>query len=387
MQDPNVWQRRSRTLTAALIISAALNCGLLATLSYLAVKKESHAPEMKIDTISLSETNADVVKSYFNYSFRQLVEELTSDQLLEDGYMRRDLALACLVEYHDFDINRALSGIVYDKRKMTFIHKDGGERVELSVFPGINPDAFTSIVNFARTERWPLTPEGIFFEMKRRKHNLDDSLKSAFYLTPQFTMIYTLLSRKSALSKEETLSMLLEGDYEILRQFVREQRIKPDLSEERRQLLLRSYLNESSQMAPYLLVRLEPKYALRRLDDDEMRRTIGALNYNALGVAPFLRSLIGSLRATPIQQAAHEKLIALTGENLAIVESKSAPVRRVHKVKEGDSLWKIARQYGLSIDRIVELNKLNARRYLRPGQELHLDPPDATDHTSQAAAR
>jgi murein DD-endopeptidase MepM/ murein hydrolase activator NlpD len=49
-------------------------------------------------------------------------------------------------------------------------------------------------------------------------------------------------------------------------------------------------------------------------------------------------------------------------------------VRRVvyHKIKYGDSLWKISRQYGVTIASICKLNKIGTRTSLRLGQRLRV---------------
>lgn len=47
---------------------------------------------------------------------------------------------------------------------------------------------------------------------------------------------------------------------------------------------------------------------------------------------------------------------------------------RTHEVRSGDSLWSIARKYGVSIDQLREFNRLGARTMVRPGQRLKLAP-------------
>ena len=47
---------------------------------------------------------------------------------------------------------------------------------------------------------------------------------------------------------------------------------------------------------------------------------------------------------------------------------------KVHDVRNGDSLWLIARRYGLSIDVLRRLNNLGARAMVHPGQKLKLVP-------------
>lgn len=43
---------------------------------------------------------------------------------------------------------------------------------------------------------------------------------------------------------------------------------------------------------------------------------------------------------------------------------------RYHIVKKGDSLWKISRKYGVSINRLCKLNGINRKKILRPGQRI-----------------
>lgn len=46
---------------------------------------------------------------------------------------------------------------------------------------------------------------------------------------------------------------------------------------------------------------------------------------------------------------------------------------RTHVVRRGDSAWTIARRHGLSTQRLLELNSLDARSVLKPGTALKLD--------------
>ena len=46
----------------------------------------------------------------------------------------------------------------------------------------------------------------------------------------------------------------------------------------------------------------------------------------------------------------------------------------VHEVRPGDSLWKIARQYGLTVADLRRFNGLRAGATVRPGQKLRLAP-------------
>lgn len=57
-----------------------------------------------------------------------------------------------------------------------------------------------------------------------------------------------------------------------------------------------------------------------------------------------------------------------------------------YTVRSGDSLWLIARRFGVSVDDLVAWNDISPRHYLRPGQELVLQQADADSGDNDGAA-
>ncbi len=58
-------------------------------------------------------------------------------------------------------------------------------------------------------------------------------------------------------------------------------------------------------------------------------------------------------------------------------ETKTSPQKALHKVHEvepGETLWNIARRYGMSVEEIVRLNKLDPSETIYPGQKLLVSP-------------
>ena len=70
-------------------------------------------------------------------------------------------------------------------------------------------------------------------------------------------------------------------------------------------------------------------------------------------------------------KAGTRRLLQVTGE------TTTPP--RVHLVKKGESLWLIARRYGISPSQIVEWNDLDPDAWLRPGQRLGLRLEERVD--------
>jgi len=48
----------------------------------------------------------------------------------------------------------------------------------------------------------------------------------------------------------------------------------------------------------------------------------------------------------------------------------NSPPLRIHRVRKGDSLWKISRRYRVSVRKLRRWNGIYRRRYLRVGERL-----------------
>lgn len=64
----------------------------------------------------------------------------------------------------------------------------------------------------------------------------------------------------------------------------------------------------------------------------------------------------------------HQNNFELTANNFAFVKE----VRRIkyHRVRSGDSLWRISKKYNVSINKLCIINKINKRKSLRIGQKI-----------------
>jgi len=59
---------------------------------------------------------------------------------------------------------------------------------------------------------------------------------------------------------------------------------------------------------------------------------------------------------------------------LPLQEEQKDIKSKIHKIRSGDSLYKISQQYGLSIQQLRDYNKLEPNATIFPGQELKLTP-------------
>lgn len=188
-----------RRLTQALMISGSLNILLLALFFYWMVRDKPLPSsyqlkpadqEQQHPPLADERTSAEVITLFKHMPLEQLIAKLKNQQLVENGYSQRDLALACLTAFHYFDLNRALAGqpIPEQKRILSLVSADGkGTKTDLMIYPGLSQQQYQAIVHFADTERWPLTSQGLFQAMKQPDSDADNSsLPAAFMLTPSF---------------------------------------------------------------------------------------------------------------------------------------------------------------------------------------------------------
>ena len=62
------------------------------------------------------------------------------------------------------------------------------------------------------------------------------------------------------------------------------------------------------------------------------------------------------------------------------------PSARAHTVQRGDSIWRLAKRYGVGRAELLERNGLSAAEVLRPGDVLQIDAPVAAAAAGAAAA-
>ncbi len=389
--------RKFRTLTALLIVSGSLNIGLI--VCGIISRLQEGKPEVIVAPLARAEESKEIVMQPFlmqlaNRSFHELVAYLTNRDPVGEGYCKRDMAVSALVAFHHFNLGKALGGLPLQKRMVSF---SGGPKVD--IFPGLSEDQFDAIIRFAYEEKWPLTAEGLFKLLKRSNGSREPSLEQAFLLTPEFHALQVLFQRVDGFQDASSLVQLVcEGSWDLLSQFAQEQSELLDLSIEKRRSLLLSYLHQKSLSAASLLLRLDFAFVSKRLDDPVLLELLSLCKERTQESEKLCLELLKSPRTDAVWTKAACCLYTYSGEEVpspwnlktalerfgAASSSSQVPVAigtsvplslvlssRTHVVKEGENLWKIARQYNVKVDQIVKLNELDKDR-LRPGMTIKL---------------
>lgn len=69
-----------------------------------------------------------------------------------------------------------------------------------------------------------------------------------------------------------------------------------------------------------------------------------------------------------------ERVRAFISDSEEKKTSSQKALHRVHQVLPGETLWNIAKRYGMSVEEIVHLNKLDPSETIYPGQKLLVNP-------------
>ena len=82
--------------------------------------------------------------------------------------------------------------------------------------------------------------------------------------------------------------------------------------------------------------------------------------------------------ANQIQSTVQPSTAAATAETktpTAPITDQKATKAKIHTVQKGETLYRISRQYNLSVEQLRQYNKLDPKASIYPGQKLNVSPP------------
>jgi LysM repeat protein len=426
-----------RKLTAFLVASVTLNMLLLGFIFYFTLSERPPTPYFELKPangneqqkpLAIDHSDSEVIRYFRRMPLQWLVLRLNNTKLVENGYTQRDLALASLVAFHYFDLDRAFTGLPNpeQKRLIGYGQFRDGRAAELVVYPGLSDKYFEAARAFAMTERWPVTSKGLFLALqKEEKEEYDPSLLDAFFMTSVFSTVEMLFTRsEQPIGREELLKVILEGNWNLLLDFVEQQKKSHDLSSARRQNFLLEYAKNKSKAAAQLLLKTDGVYAARKFDDSQILMLLQLVEEKSPQAEQFVTSLLKSPRSDAVLKLAadkfqeyggmmiHESNLS-KGETLAhfkepekeksVLKNVSAKKQSFTKsmaqsstvsktfstkrpstaiaavnpkdfyyvIQEGDNLWKISRRYHVDIEVLRSLNQLKTDA-IHPGKTLRI---------------
>ena len=363
MTAENLLMRKTRWLMQALLLSAALNIGLLATFVYVTLREKDAALPLELkpkieQPHGAQKTHTELLKSYSLLPYSELLLRLENKEPVEEGLARRDLALSCLVAFHHFNLERAI-GTLPQKRTLPFVQDETQEKIQLPVYAGLEDAQFQAVLYYAKTEKWPLRAQGLFYELQRSLNPKPPDLIDAFSLTTEFETAQALFLKTGAmLSKPLIIDLLCEGDWSTLSSFSASQRQALDLSIDARRRLLCTYLDQHSKTAAALLLQTDAEFVLKQCDDGQILLLLDLVDPTSSLLPSFAKALLAAPRSDAVWARAR-----------LITHDFPAKPQKLYTIESGDSLWKISRKFHVTIDSLIQANGLETEK-LRPGKQL-----------------
>lgn len=311
-----------KRLTQFLIASGTLNIILVVFICYglfgngMLVMRDNLQQRLRPSAaVVAGERNLQqVLRAYQQLSRDQLIAKLEDVTGVQDGLTERDLALAWLVWKHHFNIEQGLIDAPAARQQSLPI-RSGEQVLQLTLFPGLTAEQWEMLVQYGKTEQWPLTSEGIFYAMQSGQ----SSATEAFCLTPEFLMLQRACARANIdVNKQDLLTLSTTCDWNTLKKIIAQLHSAPDEAPG----VLLTWLGNSPE-EPQVIAVSEPV----------------------------------------------KKPIATAPVSTVAVARPALPKGKVHVVKSGESLWKIAKSYQVDVAKLKTHNHLHSD-ILRPGASL-----------------
>ena len=119
-----------------------------------------------------------------------------------------------------------------------------------------------------------------------------------------------------------------------------------------------------------LIKGIEDRIARLEKQEKQLQQSVGKASKSGISLRGRLDRLSRNLNKL------QKRIAPVTAKSRGSARKKvvSSSKRIYYNVKTGDSLYRIAEQYGMSIDELCSLNRMNQNQVIHPGQKLLVSP-------------
>ncbi|WP_100934542.1 LysM peptidoglycan-binding domain-containing protein [Candidatus Chlamydia corallus] len=357
------FKRKTRWLWQVLILSLGLNM-LFLLLFYSAIfRKDIYKLHLfSGPLIAKSSRKVYLSEDFLNKLSQAPLDDLFSllkDECYVYGRPIRLWALSIAISSHHIDITPVLS------KPLTYTELQGsGVRWLL---PNIDNKEFPGIIDYLYRHKYPYTSRGLFLMIEKTVQEgwVDEDCLYHFCLTPEFLYLRTLLvgAEIRASSVASLARMVIRCGAERFFEFCNEESRTTIISPTQRQKVLKSYLACEESLAALLLLVHDSDLVLHEFSDEDLQKVVRLMPKES----PYSQNFLSRLQNSPRREQACQATPTVD------IRSVSEDQDEEYVIQDGDSLWLIARRFGIPVEKIIQKNGLTHNR-LFPGKVLKLPP-------------
>ena len=309
-QQADLWLRKIKILYQLLVLSLAINIGLILSISYKGVRKTKNLLQKKAAVTITRSSKLAVIQNCFALSYEELIAQLSSKKHIEDGFCYRDIALSCLIHFHDFAIDKVYLPESVEKRELILCKDGTHEMVKIPLLVGLDDQMFDSVLVFAKTNRYPLTIKGLLDRLQEANTlKVREEISRLIYIQEPFCALFASLRKiEPSIRKELVLQLILSGNREIFDEFCGALYTPNTPILEICQCFLKKYMVNGSQQAAMLLLKIDSDYCVHQLDQGEIMQFIALCKEPRFEVILVLKRILCSMRSSHVHEAVARKL-------------------------------------------------------------------------------
>ncbi|BAE81631.1 LysM motif repeat domain [Chlamydia felis Fe/C-56] len=357
-------QKTTRWLWQALILSAVLNIVFLLLFYSTIFRKDIYklrlfSGPLVAKSCRVQRIPEDFLDQLSEASLEELYRLLDEDHLLY-GYPLKLWALSVAIHTYDVDVGGALS------HPLTFTQLRS--RGKTWLLPNVDEREYSLIRRYLTYERYPFTSRGLFVSISKHLEQgiVDEDCLYHFCHTPEFLYLRTLLcgADEQVSSVASLAKMVICNGKGVFFSLCNEHNRATNISDRQRQKVLSTYMSLGEPLAALLLLVHDEDWVIHEFTDEALKTFISLLPKES----PYSQNFISRVSSSPRSYSVSEEN---TIETLASDAQKA--VEEEYIVKDGDSLWLIARRFGVTVEEIMLVNHMSHHRLL-PGKCLKIPP-------------
>ncbi|WP_213318708.1 LysM peptidoglycan-binding domain-containing protein [Chlamydiifrater volucris] len=363
---------QGKWLSQSLILSIALNVVFLFLLYSAVFRKDIYKLNL-FNGPMIARTRSSAV---FPDNFIEIMTSLPLGDLFTlldsegtvHGRPLKQFALGAAVSFHHFDIVKAVEKPV----SMVELEEKGKK---ILVPEGLKELEYSLAKKFFAEEKYPYTSRGLFILLNQglQSGNVSEELIVAFCSTPEFLYLRNLLvgAEEKVSSLASLVRMVILGGEEVFFSLCSEKSRATLISDAARRQCLSTYLRAEFPLASLLFLVHDSDYVVHTFPDERLIKFLRILPMSSPYAEKFCCQILSSPRSSEVKVVAQALLSKEDVRKRNVRSGDTLGDSKEYIVKEGDSLWSVAKKFRVSVDALSQANGMKTSKIL-PGNRLKI---------------